>query len=755
MVSAVWRRGRVPLILAVLVVLILQPALWPEQDGGGLQGRDFVGNFYPLYGYTTERVLDGEFPLWNPRQFAGFPVAGNPQAALFYPPTWAIWGLGAAGVSVARAMGLMVVLHVWWGAWGAAILARRTGANTVGAIVAGVLMATGGWMASRVYAGHYTVITAGAWIPFILAGYADLLARRGPRAWLMALGAMGAAALAGHPQMVLYAVLGVGVMWALAAWDAGNVRAAWADLWRLGAIGAGGMLLGAALVLPTAGLTTISVRNATTLAFVNQFHLPVQQWLTLALPFLYGQPYAAPSRYWGGDFFEETTAYAGLLAWVWLWLIVARRDGRARLWVAFIVLGLVMSLGADGVLFALLVRWVPGFDLFRSSGRFLYFVTLGMAGVSAHALTALYAANATARRAMLARAVVVVPMVAAAMLAGSVAFSGWYASASHVEPMPHRAAQVAGVLGYAALVLLMAWGVLHLIRAENPRTARLGLMLAVVLMTWDVWRVTVPLVTTRDLRERPLWNGAAVNVPVDATARVKAYADVNAYDLDPVNTASLTGHLNVEGYDPLAIATYDALQSAAGTAPDNPFYALMGLRYVLSWEPQEALGWELIGVADGGIYYENPNPQPRAWVATEGLLVPDDATARAQIISGELDFSRQVVLSEPLDCALGDTPTPATIREYRANTVTLDVESNGGVLVLSDQYERGWRAWVDDTPTPIARAYTTLRAVCVPAGAHEVRFVYRPRSVIVGAAVSGTGWLLWAAFGLWALRPRR
>lgn len=744
------KNNRIALLLLALVILILHPALLPEQSNGGLMGRDFVSNFYPLYGYTTEQVLQGEWPLWNPRQFAGFPVAGNPQAAIFYPPTWGVWGLAALGISVPRAMGVMLVLHVWWGAWGMSILVRRYGATALAALVAGLLYATSGWAASRIYAGHYTVLTVSAWIPFILAGYHDILQKRGRGAWLLGIGALGMAALGGHPQLVLYAVLGLGVMWGVQVISADDwQQSAWDGLWRLALMGAAGMLLGMALILPTAELTAVSVRNDTTLDFVNKFHLPAQQWLTLALPFLYGNPNTPPSRYWGGDFFEETTAYIGLLPLVFLFMVATIRARKLWLWWAFIVLGLVMSFGADGVLFALLVRWVPAFDLFRSSGRFLFFVTFGVAGLSAHALTLLATAPIDKHRAMLTPLMRVVPFVVAALVAGSVFFSGWYASASHVEPMPHRAAQVAGVLGYAALVMLFAWGVLHLLRtADDTRGLSVALILAVVLMTWDVWRVMIPLVETRDLSVRPVWNGAAVNVPTDNAGRVKAYVDPNAYDLDPVNMASLTGHLNVEGYDPLEIATYAALHQAAGSEPTNPFYHLLGLRYLLTWEPRDELGWQLIGIADGGIYYENPAPHPRAWVAVEGILQPDDAIARDLIVRGELDSPRQVILSAPLDCDLGDTPTTADIIDYRANDITLQVKSDGGVLVLSDQYYNGWQAWIDDSPVPIVRANTMMRAVCMPAGDHSLRFAYRPLSVMVGAGLSGIGWLVFGIIGI-------
>ncbi len=49
-------------------------------------------------------------------------------------------------------------------------------------------------------------------------------------------------------------------------------------------------------------------------------------------------------------------------------------------------------------------------------------------------------------------------------------------------------------------------------------------------------------------------------------------------------------------------------------------------------------------------------------------------------------------------------------------------------------------------PVGVLRVNYNQRGVHVPAGEHEVRFVYRPKSVIIGAAVSllaALGLLLW------------
>jgi hypothetical protein len=50
-------------------------------------------------------------------------------------------------------------------------------------------------------------------------------------------------------------------------------------------------------------------------------------------------------------------------------------------------------------------------------------------------------------------------------------------------------------------------------------------------------------------------------------------------------------------------------------------------------------------------------------------------------------------------------------------------------------YDRGWKAWIDDTPVPIIRTNYVLRGLSVPAGSHIIRFSFHPLSYYLGRQV--------------------
>ena len=89
----------------------------------------------------------------------------------------------------------------------------------------------------------------------------------------------------------------------------------------------------------------------------------------------------------------------------------------------------------------------------------------------------------------------------------------------------------------------------------------------------------------------------------------------------------------------------------------------------------------------------------------------------------------------------------AEVFTYEPSRVDVRTKATApSMLVLAENHYPGWRAYLDGRPVGVLRVNYNQRGVHVPAGEHEVSFVYRPKSVIVGAAVSllaALGLLLW------------
>ena len=233
-------------------------------------------------------------------------------------------------------------------------------------------------------------------------------------------------------------------------------------------------MLGAVLLLPVEQFALGSVRaERPSLEFSGSYPLTGSQVLTLLIPNLFGQPRLPGDSYWGVPFYEELTAYAGILPLLALFL--ARRRPAANLMLVFAALGLVVSLGIDGGLFPVLYRLLPGYSLFRAPSRALYFVVVGAAGAVALLITDLEAAGADERSNMLRTAVYrVLPVLTVLASIASLALGAFFTLHSSDPAPPWKIYYAASMLGNSAVMLGATWVVLGAWLAPPAGGARAG-----------------------------------------------------------------------------------------------------------------------------------------------------------------------------------------------------------------------------------------------------------------------------------------
>jgi hypothetical protein len=194
----------------------------------------------------------------------------------------------------------------------------------------------------------------------------------------------------------------------------------------------------------------------------------------------------------------------------------------------------------------------------------------------------------------------------------------------------------------------------------------------------------------------------------------------------------------------------------------SPYLNLLNARYVLTHDSSPApKDSRLLFTAEGLSLYENPAALPRAYFAGSVIRCDTQAEALTAIKRGVLASNATVVVSPsplqaayespehvdgrpsassaaPSTIAAANTAAAVSIVEDKRNSVRIITENpNPGLLVLSDNYYPGWKAFVDGAPAPILNANWTMRAVEIPAGAHVVSFIFAPRALAIGAYASG------------------
>jgi hypothetical protein len=160
-------------------------------------------------------------------------------------------------------------------------------------------------------------------------------------------------------------------------------------------------------------------------------------------------------------------------------------------------------------------------------------------------------------------------------------------------------------------------------------------------------------------------------------------------------------------------------------------------------EAPTAEHWKLLAQLPDTRIFENLRVMPRAWLVSETRVLDANATLEVmrtgKFADGSIWDPARIALveSEVTEKPQNFSDGSAAITKYEPNRVELNTKSNAAsMLVLSENHYPGWRAYVDGRLVETLRVDYNLRGVTVPAGEHKVEFVYRPKSVLIGLALS-------------------
>ncbi len=682
---------------AVLLLLAVAVGLfWPLLTGQKtLYYGDLLLYFIPQLAFQKAELARGVVPLWNPYILCGTPFAGNPQAWTFYPSSALLYLLSAP-----VAAGVIGVAHVVFAGIGTLLFLRSRGLRTSAALLGAFAFAFSGAFVSKFQ--FPNMAQAASFLPWLLWGIERIVVRP-TAARAAAQGALiGLALLAAHPQMFmmqfyLCAAYALWRVWGPAlSHQRKTVVAACAVSLTLGGA------LAAVQILPVVDHMRVSVRAALTLQTADRFMLSFESLLTnFVLPNFWGNP--ATSNYTGHGNFWEPAAYMGVLPFV-LAVAAAVRYFRAhpevRFWSLAAVLGLWLSLGISGGLYAVAFFLLPGVNKFHDPARWLHVATFAFACLAALGLHRL------------------------------------------LESLPPVRARLFGGLAFAVAAL----DLLPFVRLLNP------------LVDTAVWETPPPPLAAIRAQKTPgrllhrdnsafwRWFVRPQMYGPNDPEMVRRFIGAGA-----PNVPMLFGLRDAAGYEPVRRVDSDALLKylrvgnngqPAGSESET-FLRSVGVAHVLSLneDPAVALPAQVRTIAA----HDAPPPRAALWRAWR--IAPSADVARKTFLSHDGNrlplFTGQVSPDGWQPQAGNGEPEPITCAalDETANrlVVTLPPNAPRGLLRVADSWHPGWRAWVDGVPQKVMPVDGLFRGVWVPAGTRRVVFVYRPVVFQAGLFISLCG----------------
>jgi hypothetical protein len=535
--------------------------------------------------------------------------------------------------------------------------------------------------------------------------------------------------------------------------------------------------------------TTRTAAGETGVDWSSSWSIHPEEAMSMVLPEFAGNNAGgatwAANTYWGRNPFKDNHEYAGLVA---LLLAAVSFAGGARLGLRRFFLGLgtvafLFALGANTPVWRIFYEVVPGIRLFRAPSQALFlfgFSTITLAALGVDRLLSLArreADEAEGRRSVRILGWSTAAIVLLTLVVSAGVFTDVWTSVVWPEIPAPRLLTLEGLepslVRGAWVAALLSGAVLALARLARVGSLGAGALTAglVALAALDAARIDAAFIETLDFQE---WSAPDANL---TAVLERERGNTEPWRLLSFRRAgqdvlpSLHGIELAAGHHPNDLARYRELIGMVGSSfPQNLLNGnirrLLNVRYLL-W-PDLEIGQSVEGpivsrtrLADGRAFETILEEEglPRARLVGS-VVVRSDEEAVSYMLSPDFDPVREVVLTEEPAAVLAGGPVEGTVTWLARNPNELRIEVRAdapALLVVADNWYPAWHATVNGEDAPVLRAYHTLRAVPVPAGASTVEMTYRSEVVSRSMAFSlllTTGLLIALGVGTFLRRVR-
>lgn len=710
-------------------------------------GHDVFRQLYPFKVFSSEQIKAGIIPFWNPYNGAGMPLLAIQHFGLFNPffvfflifPGTTAWTF----LYISQFIVLIISMMLY---------CRSIGLSRLSSVLSSVIFIFSGFIIANSIFTVYLFALAG--MPILL--WCIELAVRERRIWFFVFPVTVAyVILSGFPQLTLY-ILIIAIAYAVLRFGLKkNFHRLMLLMWLL-VLGIG---LTAFQLLPTWELSRLANINAASSRFIfEQFRVPFTHLITLLIPNYFGNP--ATYNYWGKVDYIETAAGIGTVSCLLATLGLVRKSSKSNhnLHVFFGLLTLISLIFALDSPFA---RWFYSLSVpLISTGvpaRIFVFAGFGIAILAGMGMN--YIQKKGIPRKLLFFSLGIFSLIILVVISITLFLGRSGASCSNpviincwtialrnslFEGLLFALSAIA--LGMYAkkkesiyLILIIAFvslGGLYNAQKFLPFSEKQNVMPSNPLTT-ELTKLT------RD--QRALGMGSAV---IDSNfATYYKFYDPEYYDplyLKRYGELVAYGNLgNIPEVLPRSDVeiTHDATVSAQATDRRNRLLELLSVGYLVYKQKEipakdtDDIVWEY-----NGWYIKRFRGLPRAYIAYSYETVATDKAVLARLFNPAFDPFLSPVLYHQIPLNITgseESITPVQIIKDNGNTLTLVVSAKqNGILVVTDNNDGNWEAYVDGVKTPVYTANYAFRSVPIPAGVHTVMFSYRALSFYKGLVIS-------------------
>jgi len=712
--------------LCVLISLLVLLAMSYPIFLGKCYLADDLGDYHlPLRAFYASCLRDGAQFTWLPNLYCGFYLQGEGQLGMYHPLHYLLYKV----FPLSCAFGLELILSYPFMLIGMFLFLRRLDAGRGAAMFGAMVFTFSGF--NVLHHIHINAIAVISHIPWLMFAIDVLLrapsSRRAAAAgvWIALLTA--SQVLLGHPQSVWFSVIAELVCVVMIFPSV----VSWRRLFLLAQVKILGLVIGAAQLIPTIDKVLNSARQAPTESFKFVGSHPVVNLLQLVLPYLFTARHF-PQNIEGVGYHVnvyEFGLYCGaatIMLALWLAINAARLGERKRVVVvaAFVfVFAFILSFGKFGIVYRI-QTYLPLIGSFRYPSRYMVIATLMLSLLAGLAMDEmLRGALPQEKQGFTRRAILLVPvLIALAGAAGGMVFRRYSSDASIAR---YFSSQL-WILG-SLLITAMATMLVFVALKQN----RLALVCLVLFAGADqayygvsAMRLHPPQTVDSYVETR------SVLPKLDDGLR---FADIKRSD----DAWIMNGRKLVMGYVALAPSrqldffnSMTALRLAGAkwrqATDEPPSYATDSPRRVITWE-------------------KVPDPMPRARLVTNAVC-----TTRPAELLESIDIKTTALVAEDVALGAAEPGSVAILRDLPGRIELSVACGSTQLLVLSESYHEGWKAFVDGAACNVLPVYGDFIGCVVQTGRHNVRLEFDPINNSAGIRVSLLGLFLLLSWFLYA-----
>ncbi len=723
-----WFDKRPLVLLAVFTALFFWRLALSDQFTF-LDSPDLAYQVLPWYQVQARSWQNGEFPLWDPSQWTGQPLIGQMQPGAAFPLNWPLFlaPLGDGYINLRYIHWHFVLMHLLAGLFMYA-LARELGRGRYASLAAALAFACSGYVGATAWP---QMVNGAIWIPLIfllfhrLVKAATTLAR-----WTYAAccgAVVGMSLLSGHHQTPTFTVFALTALFLYFFFERRRRSASQAGrlVGFFVVVGLFAATIGALQLIPAfeyaqnayrwvGAPEPVTLGDAVPYWVQHDQRLHPFSLLGMVVPHVYLR-----ANTFVGFFCLSMAVFAVALAWNDRWVRVY----------SFLGLGaLIYGFGPFSMLHGWVYALAPFADKSRSPSHAVFVFQFALFLLAAHGIDRFFTAprqdEGTGRWLRYIQCTLI-------------GFGGVvWASALHLAIQGRLTAEPGDHFLLASVFAFVLAAVIQAHRKQKlPRTA--ARLVLILLMLFEMG-------STR------WFDVVHFSDPNRTTVLPKLSELRGAMDFLKEQPGPFRFEIN-SGERMPNLGAWEGLEASDGylASVSRNVYDLMGQDwargrllantvYTVSKERVREVQVEVYRDPSGWKVFRNPDAYPRAWTEHEAanIAIPGG-------VAGSLPRGGQCEGPEPVEFVKN------TAHEIVA---TVSMQCPGFVIFADPDYP-GWQAYLDGKPAPIYPAYGALRAIAVGAGRQRIEFLYRPRSVYVGAGLTVLG-LLTAAVLLIVARRR-